>query len=233
MQAKPGKRRRTALPFLIQVMHAQPGQSRQIRHVTGLPGVAWQGFKTGVGGAHGIVAHRHTLQGLRPLHAALLLEETLQQLCTLLGQHTSLHSGLVVQPGLGEQVQHRSCRPGAGLGRAEYDSFEPGMQHGAAAHGTGLQRDEQLAAVEPVVAQQPGGFAQGIDLGMAGGVMGCHRGVVSGGNHHAILDHHGAYRHFADVRCGTGCGKGLRHKAGVQRLHAINLIAQCGRKISA
>jgi hypothetical protein len=99
------------------------------------------------------------------------------------------------------------------------------VEHGAAAHGTGLECDEQLAAVEPVIAQYLGGCAQGIDFGMASGVMGGHRAVVSGGDHHTILDHHGTHRHLSCVCCGTGCGKGLCHETRVRSFIAINLIA--------
>ena len=235
VQAKPGERCRTALPLrhLVQVVHTQPGQRRQLGHIAGLPGVSGQPRKTGVGGAHGIVAHRHTLQGMRPLHTALLLEEALQQRCTLLPQNPPLHTGLVVQPGLGKEVQHRPCRPGAGLGRAKHHPLEPGVQHGAAAHGAGLECDEQLAAVEPVVPQHPGGFTQGVDLGMAGGIVGGDRGVVSGGDHHAVLDHHRPYWHLAGHRRSTGGGKGLRHQSSICRFIAINLIALCGGNISA
>ena len=106
------------------------------------------------------------------------------------------------------------------------------MQHGAAAHGTGLECDEQLAVVEPVVPQHPGGFTQGVDLGMAGGVMGGDRGVVPGGDHHAVLDHHRPYRHLASHRRSTGGSKGLRHETSVRRFIAIKLIAMCVGNIS-
>ncbi len=45
------------------------------------------------------------------------------------------------------------------------------MDHGAGAHGTGLQGDVENAAGEPVVAGAGGGVAQGLDLGVGSRVV--------------------------------------------------------------
>ena len=89
------------------------------------------------------------------------------------------------------------------------------MQHGAAAHGAGLQRDIERAAIEPVVAQMLRRCAQRHDFRVCGGVVPQHRCVAARGNHLAILDHHRPHRHFARQRCGLCLGQRLAHPVRV------------------
>ena len=85
-----------------------------------------------------------------------------------------------------EQVDHRASRAGFGVSRAEHHALEPGMQHGAAAHGAGFQRDKQLAFIEPVVSKGERCGAQCDDLGMRRRVMPINRCVPAGGNDLAL-----------------------------------------------
>jgi hypothetical protein len=77
----------------------------------------------------------------------------------------------VVQPRLRKEIEHRARRARLRIGRAEHHPRQPRMQHGARTHRAGLERDEQLAAIEPVVAQRGGTGAQRVDLGMGAGVV--------------------------------------------------------------
>ena len=107
------------------------------------------------------------------------------------------------------------------------------MQHGTAAHGAGLQGDEQFAAVQPVVAQHLGRRTQGLDFGMRRGVVAVDRCVAAGGDGHAVLQHHRPHRHLARSRSQAGLGQGELHGVFVgHRVFTIVLIAACADGIS-
>ena len=55
---------------------------------------------------------------------------------------------------------------GLGIARTEDQASDARMDDGSGAHRAGLQRDVELAAAEPVVAQRARGLAQGLDLGV-------------------------------------------------------------------
>ena len=71
------------------------------------------------------------------------------------------------------------------------------MQHGTAAHGAGLQRHIQRAALKPVIAQSPSRFAQGQHLGMGRWVLGRERAVMTAAYDLPVLDDHSPHRHLA------------------------------------
>jgi hypothetical protein len=121
----------------------------------------------------------------------------------------------VVQARLGKEIEHRSGRAGLGVGRAEHHAREPRMQHGTGAHRAGLERHEQLAAVEPVVAERGGGGAQGVDFGMRTRVVLRHGRVAAGGDDLPVLHQHRADRHLAGFARPACLGQGQRHPARV------------------
>ena len=53
---------------------------------------------------------------------------------------------------------------------AKDDPGNTGLHRGSGAHGTRFQRDDEGAAVETPVAQLIGGFAQGHNFGVCGGI---------------------------------------------------------------
>ena len=124
-------------------------------------------------------------------------EELAQQCPALVGQHAGADLRPVVQARLGKQIEHRSSRAALRVGRAVDDAVQPRVQDGAGAHGTGLQRGDQRAAIQSVVAQGLRRRAQGEHFGVGRRVVGADRGVVAGGDHTAILEHDRAHRHLA------------------------------------
>ncbi|MCY1170211.1 hypothetical protein D9M73_102740 [compost metagenome] len=144
--------------------------------------------------------------------AAALAEKFLQQRGAFLSHDPALQFGLVVELGLGKQVDHRACSARFGVQRAKHHTLEPGMQHGAAAHGAGLQRDIQLAIIEPVIAQRTGGGAQRHDLGMCRRVMPVHRRIAARGNHFTPPNHNSADRNLPCRGCRTGFCKRQFHE---------------------
>ena len=199
----------------IQVVQTQARQTGQVAEVVGSPGVAGQVGKRRIGRAQGIVTQRVAGQCLGALLAAALRKKAAQQATTFFGQYPALHLGLVVDLGMPKQVEHRACRPGLGFHRAIHHPRQPRVQHGATAHGAGLQRDVQAAAVQPVVAQALGCRTQGDDLGMGRGVMVLHRGIAASGDDLTVLDHDGAHRHLARAGCGLRLGQGQSHPVRV------------------
>ena len=85
------------------------------------------------------------------------------------------------------------------------------MQHGAAAHGAGLQGDVERAVLQPVVAQLLCCSAQSDDFSMRRRVVALHRSVAPGGNYLALAHHHGAHGHFAVLRRRTRLGQRQAH----------------------
>ena len=105
-------------------------------------------------------------------------------------------------------------RAALGIGRAVVEPGDPSMPDRSGAHRAWLERDPQLAAVEPLVAEPFGGAAQGEDLGMGGRVGEPARRVVRLADHRAVLDHDRADRHFARRRCGPRQLERARHRFG-------------------
>ena len=177
----------------------------------------------GVGRAQRVVAQARRVQGvhhgLLALLAALVLKKILQQGSALICQQAALHCRLVVQARLRKQVDHRASGAGFGVGRAEHDTVKPRVQNSAAAHGAGLQRHEQRAAVQPVVAQRLAGRAQSGDLGMGRGVVPANGRVAAGCDDPAIFHQDRADRHLARAQSVPGLGQ--------RELHEINVVHNC------
>ena len=88
-------------------------------------------------------------------------------------------------------------RAALGIGRGVIEPGDAGMGDRARTHCARLKCDPQLAAVEAFVAQNVRGGANRQDLGVRGRIVSPSRGVVRGGDHRAVPDHHRADRHFA------------------------------------
>ncbi len=195
VQAQPGAGR-IARP-LVQVVHAQARQGRQVADVARGPGPVRQAGKARVRRAQRVVPQgmggaRMGAPGLAPR-----LEEAAQQRAALLRQNAALDARMVVQCRLREQVHHRTRRAGLGVGGAVHHPVQPGVQHGAAAHGAGLQRHVQRAAVEPVVAQAPGRGPQRHDLRMCRGIVAGDGRIAAPCYQFAAADHHRAHGNLA------------------------------------
>ena len=213
---------RVARP-LVQVVQAQTGQGRQVAQVMRGPRVIRQMFKRLRGGAQRVFTHGVMVQ--TGLHTPGF-EKPLQQRRTWLGQHAALHFGLVVEPGFGQQIDHRAGCAGFRVGRAEHHAFEPGVQHGTNAHGAGLQGDIQHTLIEPVIAQCLGCGAQGHHFGVGARVVAADGRVTALPDHPPLVHHHRTYRHFTRRPGQTGLRQCQAH--GVFVSHAdLGLASPC------
>ena len=109
--------------------------------------------------------------GLLTVFGTALTEKLLKQCCAVCRHDAALQYRMVVKSWLRKQVDNRACCTGFRVGSAKHHTFEPGVQHGTAAHGTGLQRDVKLAVIEPVVASSLRGGPQRNHFGMGSRVV--------------------------------------------------------------
>ena len=208
VQAQPGDGR-VARAF-VHVAQAQAAQGGQAAFGMARPGVIGQMGKARGRRAQRVLPQRGGVDAARP-------EKAVQRSGAFARQHAASDLRLMVERGLGKQVEQRTGRARFGVGRAKNHARQPRVQHGPGAHGARLQRHIQRAALQPVIAQRPRGLAQGGDFGMRAGVMRAHAGIASGGDAAPVLDHHRAHRHFA-ARCRFMRGlQGQAHPAGVFR----------------
>ena len=152
-----------------------------------------QSFKADVGRAQRVFPDRF---GVDPPG----FEESLQLQRRLSREHAALHLGLVVDLGMGKNVDDRPRRTGARIRSTKNHAFQPRVQHGAAAHGAGLQSDKQFTSVEAVITQRGGSGAHRHNFGVGAGIMGCNRRIAATANKLAVFDHHGAHRNLPLLR---------------------------------
>ncbi len=96
------------------------------------------------------------------------------------------------------------------------------MGDGAGAHGAGLERHIEVAAVEPAGAADFESGTDGEEFGMGGGVAHGLHAVAFGGKDAFTLDDHGTDRRFADGGGFGGEREGEVHGCGHGR-HAVPL----------
>lgn len=111
--------------------------------------------------------------------------------------HALSHGRLVVQPPLGKQVDHATAGAGLRIAGAVDDAGETRMEHRPRAHRTRLQRHEQLAAGQPVIAQPPRRIAQRLDFGVRARVVLDDGRIEAASDDHAITDDDGPDRNLA------------------------------------
>ena len=109
---------------------------------------------------------------------------------------------------------------GIGLGIAVENPARPGPLNGPQAHGAGFATSVEVAAIELEGAQLLAGFADGIDFGVAGGVVGAGDLVEAAGDDCAVFHHHRAEGaavpglHFINRQA-----NGFAHELGVGSFH--------------
>ncbi len=122
---------------------------------------------------------------------------------------------MMVQARLGEQVEHAARRTGLRITRTEYHARDAGMEHGTHAHHAGFQRDEKLAAYQPIVTEMLRRVAQRGDLGMGGRIMPGDGRIAAPSDDLAVLHHHRPDGHLARL-CRLPCQiERYSHKAPV------------------
>jgi hypothetical protein len=120
----------------------------------------------------------------------------------------------VGEAGVADEVEQGGDGAGLGVVGAEDQSGHPGLDQGTGAHGAGLEGDDQRAAVEAPGAEGGGGGAEGLQLGVGGGVALPLAAVAAAGQLGAVgADHDGADRDVVVVEGGLGLGQGDPHPA--------------------
>ena len=128
-------------------------------------------------------------------------EERPQQIGRLLRKQPGRHLGAMVQPGLGEDVEHAARRPGLRIGRREHDTRDSRQHNRTRAHRTGLERHVEHGVEHSPAADRPSGLAQGDHLGVSGGVGADLALVVPGADDLAVPDHEGPDRNVVVLEC--------------------------------
>lgn len=134
-------------------------------------------------------------------------------------EHAGGHRGVVVETGVGRQIEERSAAARVGVGAAEDDALDPGVDRRARAHGAGLQRDHQRAAVKPPGAHAGRSPTQGEHFRVRGGVGPCLAAVGATAEHFPVAMNQGAHRHLAQGGGFIGEFQGAPHHRFVDRVH--------------
>ena len=140
------------LALLVQIMHAQASQCRQVADVVRRPWIVRQAIEGRIGRAQRDVLQRMIEPRFFAAHSAPFAKKCLQQGRAFCCHDAALNGGMVVDARFGKQVQHRTGSSGFGLCRSKHHPLEPRLQHRATAHGAGLERHIQLAVIQPVIA---------------------------------------------------------------------------------
>ena len=95
-----------------------------------------------------------------------------------------------------KQINHAAVYAGLGITRTVNDAADSRMHDGARTHGAGLQRDEQLATRQTVVAKHPRCVAQGGNFGMGRRIALANRRIEPTSDNGSVEDHDGGNRHL-------------------------------------
>ena len=151
----------------------------------------------------------------RALSPPALLEETLQERASFVGQDSRDHREMVRQP---EAVQRdlRFYSTEFGLRGTVDEPPDAGVGAGAGAHQAGFDGGVEVAPGEAVVAEPLRGGADCEHLGVGGGVAGLEDAVAGGGEDFAVLRDDGADGDFAVFGRPLGFGEGGAHEGVVE-----------------
>ena len=124
-----------------------------------------------------------------------LFEQLGQRLRAFLREHTAHNLDAMRQPWILDHVVKRARRTGPRVPCAEHETVDPVGDDGARAHRTRFDRDEELAALEPPVAETLGPQPERVHLGMGCRIASQFPAVVRFGDHIVAPDEHRTDRH--------------------------------------
>ena len=134
-------------------------------------------------------------------------------------QYPALHLCVVVQLGIGEQIQHRAGGTCFGVQGTKNHAFKARLQHGADTHGTRLKRYKKLAIVQAVVAQSQCCCTERHNFSVGCRIAATNGRIVANGNHLPIPNDHRAYRYFTSGQGNQRLPQRKRHESGVINRH--------------
>ena len=156
--------------------------------------------------------------GIQPGDARIALIETPINAVRALAADARALSVPSIPGSLAEQVQHRARCAAFGIRRGIDHTLQPSVERRARAHGAWLQRDMQFTAIQTVIAQREGGFADRLHFGMRARVLPGDGGVAAASDDLAVLDDHRADGYFALGLCKAGLLQRGAHPNGVKRV---------------
>lgn len=158
-----------------------------------------------------LTAHRAGPSLLAELSPAFV-EEVEQQLSAFLGTDSADDLDAVQGVAVADEIPQGATGPGFGVPGAEDDGVDPGQGGRPGAHGAGFEGDDEGAAVESPVLTTPGGFAEGDDLGVPGGIVVDLPGVGAGSDDlSSRVDDDGSDGHISRLTCCFGEVEGGLH----------------------
>jgi hypothetical protein len=117
----------------------------------------------------------------------------------------------MIEARLRKQIEYRSARAGLRVARPEHDAPDPRVQDGTGAHCTGLDRHEELAPWQAVVAERGTGLAQRRDLGVRRRVAPGDRRVAAAADDRSVFHDYRTHGYLAAITGAPRQQKRLGH----------------------
>ena len=134
----------------------------------------------------------------------------------------------VVAGGRTEEPHAGIDRAALGVARAVIEPADAGKRDGGRAHGTGLERDIEVAIDQPLAADLVGGGADGENLGMRGRIAVGERPVPGGSYDFAVPHDHATDRHLPGFPGALGRFQGQIHER--RCVHASYLETKAAKR---
>src|ERR1700722_15107278 len=138
----------------------------------------------------------------RPANQSLLTlspfaKEIVQQFRGFIGRDSLLDLHLVVELGVIQHCKNRAACARFGICGGVNKAIDARMDHGSGAHGAGLKRDVEGAAVETIIAKDTGGFTNGDDFCVGRGIDVAQDAILAARNDCASMNDDRANGNFA------------------------------------
>jgi hypothetical protein len=141
-------------------------------------------------------------------------EEGTEQSGAVAGEDAAVDLDAVGEAGVADEVEQGGDGAGPRVVGGEDEPGDPGLDEGAGAHGARLQGDDQGAAVQAPGPEGGGGDAQGLQLGVGGGIAPLLAAVAATGQLGAVGgDQDGPDRDVVVAGGGPGLASGNPHLA--------------------
>src|ERR1700679_567742 len=128
-----------------------------------------------------------------------------------------------------QDVEHRTRRPGLGIVRGEDQPVNARMDHRARAHRARLERRNQRASREPVVADGVRRGPKRDHFRMRRGIVVAQHAVLPPGNDPAIEQNRSADRNLVRPLCGARLAERLLHEFKIRHAYTAGCcwVMQC------
>src|SRR5207245_10315244 len=134
-------------------------------------------------------------------------------------EHAESDFHLVVEPGVGQDLEASAYRPALWVIRAVDQPRNARLNHCARAHTARLNGYIESRLCKPVIAENPCGFAQNNDFGVRRRVAIPDGAVPRARDDSAFVHQHRSDRHFSGVSRSAGLVEGLLHVGIVSLCH--------------